>query len=711
MLCCFVVVQQFGVRSHAREYADNSGPYSRGNSSYYGHRTNTIDYGHRGMKNDDHGRTDPWSSDQFTEHRRYSSEKHHAADKPKVTPPGVEADQPSKMIAVEKAMEMAQRTREIISKLGGFKQMSQQSEASSSYKDSSVQQLPSFSISQSSETNAATATAAAAESAAINKIRQNTSLVKYAFNLPVETERMNESESFLPSQDSKALWTEAEPNYASTFETPVPERSHETVNYAVPSVTANASYEDSTTMYSQQNTWNVAPKVTPEPAKTDSCDPTIANILKSIGFNFEMSNMMQDKARKESSSVSHSSSAESSSQANRVPSLYEEKANRYRAEQMRQFGTVHKPDVEEPSHLYDAIDSSANKSSLHVLQHNYDDKPFAEDMFKESSVDFKLKFKKSDADAGEKSSTLYEDFSDSDDDFTATAKMDTNIDSKSKPGVVPQSMPSTSAFSNEGLQQQQVTANKTADDLDWELSTEEFIRKLQQPRPPQRTVTVVPKSESTGRTAAGPALESERLSADTSEMQSDNFKLAKSFVPLEELKTIRKTIIVSESPVKTDSAMGKSDSSSSVKSMKNSYGNSSVSEKATKLQQRSEGSSRSADKASIDDSRKKKRASESDKNDDAPSTGSKVMKLDTNSVDASKDKQKRIDALLKELENLKRQQNILMRRKKREKDAHKDPFLMENSKLQEEICNQIDKLRRASQQAADSSESHASDQV
>ena len=52
-----------------------------------------------------------------------------------------------------------------------------------------------------------------------------------------------------------------------------------------------------------------------------------------------------------------------------------------------------------------------------------------------------------------------------------------------------------------------------------------------------------------------------------------------------------------------------------------------------------------------------------------------------------------------------------MRRKKREKDAHKDPFLMENSKLQEEICNQIDKLRKASQQSEDISKSQTADQV
>jgi len=612
-------------------------------------------------------------------------------------------------------MEMAQRTREIISKLG-FKQTSQQSEDSSSFADSPVPIQPSagFSVpeTQLSRTKA-TVAKANAESSAINKIRQNTSLVKYAFNLPVENEHMNESGSSLPSHDVKSSWTDADRKYGSSFETPVPDHSREKTNYAVTNVTASASYEDNAAGYSQQNTWNTAPKVTQQPAKTDSCDPTIANILKSIGFNFELSNMMQDKARKESTSVSHSSSAESSSSANRVPSLYEEKANRYRAEQMRQYGTdtvqkQDKPDNKESLHSHAASGSSADKSSLHVLQHSYEDQLFAEDMFKESpAVDFKLKFKASDANASQKSGTLYEDFSDSDDDFTATAKTNANIESKSNSGLASQSMPNTSAFGSEApALLQQVTTNKTADDLDWELSTDEFIRKLQQPRPPQRTVVVVPKSESTGCSVAVPGLQSERVDGDTSETQSDNFKLAKSFVPLEELRTIRKTIIVSESPVKTQSG------TSSAKNVKNSYASSSNLEKTPKVQQRNEGLSRSTEKTSIDSSRKKKRGSEPDKNDDMPSSGSKVIKPDdTNSLATGKERQKKIDALLRELENLRRQQNILMRRKKRDKDAHKDPFLMENSKLQEEICNQIDKLRRASGQAVGNSESHTPDQV
>ena len=608
-------------------------------------------------------------------------------------------------------MEMAQRTREIISKLGGFKQMPEQSEGSSSFTDSPVQPAAVFSRpeARSSETTTVTAKPpVAADSKAISKIRQNTSLVQYAFNLPVESENRNESGSSLPSRDLNSSRTDAEHKYGGTFETPIPHQSREAASYAVTSVPATASYKDNSAVYSQQSSWNTAPqaaqepaKAAQEPAKADSCDPTIANILKSIGFNFELSNMMQDKARKDStSSVGQNRAeqipAEPLPQANKVPSFYEERANRYRAEQMMQYGT-HKLNNEESLQLHGAFDSTADKTSLNLLQHSYDEKPFAaEDIFKESpAVDFKLKFKASDANAGQKSGTLYENFSDSDDDFTATAK-EPKIENISN-----QNAPNMSTFGNEGMWQQTAT-NKTADDIDWELSTEEFIRKLQQPREAQRTVTVVPKSE--------PAVLNERVDSDAVEIQSDNLKLAKSFVPLEELKTIRKTIIVSGSPVKTESGVGKSDSSS--KGMKNTHSADSTSrEKTPKFHQRSESLSKSTEKAGIDNSHRRKRGSDADERDSMPTSDSKVTKTDSKSPSASKERQKRMDALEKELEKLRRQQSILMRRRKREKDAHKDPILMENSKLQEEICVQLEKLRAAREQSPDNSRSQTPDQV
>ncbi len=55
----------------------------------------------------------------------------------------------------------------------------------------------------------------------------------------------------------------------------------------------------------------------------------------------------------------------------------------------------------------------------------------------------------------------------------------------------------------------------------------------------------------------------------------------------------------------------------------------------------------------------------------------------------AKEKQKRLKSLEKELGRLRKQQNELMRKRQRQKDGHKDPLFGENSILQEEIARQI----------------------
>ncbi|XP_048732849.2 zinc finger protein 318-like isoform X2 [Ostrea edulis] len=61
------------------------------------------------------------------------------------------------------------------------------------------------------------------------------------------------------------------------------------------------------------------------------------------------------------------------------------------------------------------------------------------------------------------------------------------------------------------------------------------------------------------------------------------------------------------------------------------------------------------------------------------------------------ERQKRIHALEEELTKLRKQQNEIMRKKRRQKDGHKDPILLQNSQLQEEISLQISKLRKLSE--------------
>ncbi len=64
------------------------------------------------------------------------------------------------------------------------------------------------------------------------------------------------------------------------------------------------------------------------------------------------------------------------------------------------------------------------------------------------------------------------------------------------------------------------------------------------------------------------------------------------------------------------------------------------------------------------------------------------------------ERQKRLSALETELERLRKAQNEMMRKKQRQRDGHKDPLLLENSKLQEEIARQISSLRKASEENA-----------
>ncbi|CAB1312530.1 unnamed protein product [Coregonus sp. 'balchen'] len=54
---------------------------------------------------------------------------------------------------------------------------------------------------------------------------------------------------------------------------------------------------------------------------------------------------------------------------------------------------------------------------------------------------------------------------------------------------------------------------------------------------------------------------------------------------------------------------------------------------------------------------------------------------------------KKKDYLMKELERLRKQQGELLRKKRREKDGHKDPLLSDISRLQEEVMSQIAVLR------------------
>ncbi|XP_041105935.1 zinc finger protein 318-like [Polyodon spathula] len=73
------------------------------------------------------------------------------------------------------------------------------------------------------------------------------------------------------------------------------------------------------------------------------------------------------------------------------------------------------------------------------------------------------------------------------------------------------------------------------------------------------------------------------------------------------------------------------------------------------------------------------------------------QKVIEESVALKKEKEvrlKRKDHLMKELERLRKQQGELLRKKRREKDGHKDPLLVEVNRLQEEVMQQISVIRK-----------------
>ena len=65
------------------------------------------------------------------------------------------------------------------------------------------------------------------------------------------------------------------------------------------------------------------------------------------------------------------------------------------------------------------------------------------------------------------------------------------------------------------------------------------------------------------------------------------------------------------------------------------------------------------------------------------------------------ERKKKLEGLEREMERLRKQQNEMMRKRRRQRDGHKDPVLAQNSKLQDEIAEQIKILRRAAEESSD----------
>lgn len=663
----------------------------------------------------------------------------------------------SKIAAVEKAKEMALRTREIISKLGGLKQLAV---------------LPECSLPQSTEVTATVLeskkspaktvsgkTGSADPNAAISKILQNESLVKYAFTIPIGDDKAESYDSHTKVNTLEKSPIDRETSSVLQDSPPRAHTAHEMVendqlfDYSRGIPLSNrgdkmttswfGSFDETKSTVLPSSVTSVASDqwkgTNAEEVGSANCDPTIANILKSIGFNFDLSSLMQEKAKREREAASFSTvdlgttispgsvTARSASQtipevsssrfslSNLPKQTYEEIANQYKVERQKQIG-LSGPPVELVS-----TSAPVPVSSLQQLQKSYEpyEPKASEDIFRDSSPEMKLKFKAVDVKGSKKNGALYEDFSDSDESFADTA-----CSNPAYSDVLPTKAPAAPAFTveNESLtsaRASQGAVKLAAEEHDWVQSTEDFIRKLQQPRQEAvkkstRHVTIIPKKDPPKRGTSTPRDEAvhEPQQKSPVPIPKDHIKLMETVMPIEELKNIKKTFVVSEKNVggvTKDSTSERSDLTDGVTKgsrLSDGINRDDTAKKNTKSEKCDQEADRNRDSKEKTDGNRK-----SISEDDHPKGSSKLCSQPKADSEISSDlkfpgvseaerleRQQKIDALVRELEGLRRQQSALWRRKKREKDGHKDPILIENSKLQEEISKQIVLLKQASKQ-------------
>jgi hypothetical protein len=386
---------------------------------------------------------------------------------------------------------------------------------------------------------------------------------------------------------------------------------------------------------------------------------------------------------------------------------------------------------------------SSSSSSLQQLQASYEasEVPFKEDIFRDTTPEMKLKFKVADVKADKKDGPMYEDFSDSDESFADTACGKPSMSDSFDLSVSASDLPTGNEQPLTGGSGHLVGRTSAAEEHDWVQSTEDFIRKLQQPRvqppvpvekEPVRQVTIKSKKQQQStRSVSTPRHENvvEPIqAASTLDYPKDHIKLMETIMPLEELKNIKKTIVIGSGVGSSKcNTADKSDVVDDTVRASRSSDRSDSRNDTGKHPSRIEKADLRTELNKIKDRNFANKNRESERSSDTKEKGCKSSETGLEAVDNSQcspkrpastsreslqagspptvdqrlvDRQKRIKALVKELEGLRLQQSALWRRKKREKDGHKDPILIENSKLQEEICNQIVKLKKACKEIA-----------
>jgi hypothetical protein len=306
----------------------------------------------------------------------------------------------------------------------------------------------------------------------------------------------------------------------------------------------------------------------------------------------------------------------------------------------------------------------------------------------DQKAEMKLRYKiVADSIANKRDAALYEDFSDSDESFAGTTHGHQ---------MAPQGVSQLPSFNEPHSSMMLARSAPTSDDIAWVNSTDAFLRKLQQPRaqqsaaaekPPGRLVTIGPKKDKNERIMT--ASDAKTTLHDDSEPESERPKeqiLFQTVVPLEELKTIRKTIFVSD---KTHESTKSVVDKSSIVNQKTSKAD--IEESKTELSKMMKLDGCKVTAVKGNEVTKKIRKEAKLCGNGNMQENQCVSILDER---ANAERQRKIKLLFKELEGLRRQQSLLWRRKRQQKDGHNDPVLAELSKLQEDISNQIALLKQ-----------------
>ena len=469
-------------------------------------------------------------------------------------------------------------------------------------------------------------------------------------------------------------------------------------------------YSDPSNNYRRSSVIEHQSEVSEPPEEKKNVDPTLQNILKSIGFNFELSKLMQEKAQKEREKrqkneleytvkkggsfmngglknmdlksvfdVKHNFEEEARRREAKLrcldeekrgakrsiiatPETYEQMAKKYIEEQARAYKVEHKLKSEEKLHPRDYLTENHDYTSRKSLEKGYEeydvfDRKGSYDTVHGKSFQ-KTQYTSRDYDAGYKDITgkdymekLFED--DSGHDRRDDPRCEGSIQKYEEPGQV-QFYEQESRCEEPGRDRRHDYHEERSSYVARSESRSELYNNTedtQKRRPPHLygSRTANHKKHSSSRSPRDQSSEKDEYpeSRRTKRKVSPPRELAKD--------DLRNVLIASD-----------------------------------------KGSRRTVLPPKADKERVKEVQSPRQEEVVEKRVISVLSPKEREQLEKEKEeRKKRLVILENELDKLRKQQGEMMRKKQRQKDGHKDPLLVENSKLQDEITKQITVLRKA----------------